>query len=137
MTKISLELKEPLRWNKSIFHHFQRSFNCQKLSQTRECTFKLFWKSLYKKWSFPLRISTARVTKSAGNCRFSHIYWRYPSWKASLFVQWIQNYSHPPYIWNFCRLQFQNASACGGYGTCPLRKASHILWYITSKIMAY
>ena len=28
---------------------------------------------LHKKWSFPLRISSVNVTKSAG---FGHIYWR-------------------------------------------------------------
>ena len=27
-----------------------------------------------KKWSFPLRISSENVTKSAGNCGFGHIY---------------------------------------------------------------
>ena len=26
-----------------------------------------------KKWSFPLRIPSVNVTKSAGNCRFGHI----------------------------------------------------------------
>ena len=31
-----------------------------------------------KKWSFPLRISSANVTKSAGSCRFGQIYWRNP-----------------------------------------------------------
>ena len=31
---------------------------------------------LHKKWSFPLRISSVNVTKSAGNCRFGHIYWK-------------------------------------------------------------
>ena len=30
--------------------------------------------SLYKKWSFPLSISSVNVTKSAGNCGFGHIY---------------------------------------------------------------
>ena len=34
--------------------------------------------SMYKKWSFPLRISSVNVTKSAGNCGFGHIYWRNP-----------------------------------------------------------
>ena len=29
---------------------------------------------LHKKSSFPLRISSVNVTKSARNCRFSHIY---------------------------------------------------------------
>ena len=33
---------------------------------------------LHKKWSFPLRISSVNVTKYAGNCGFSHIYWRNP-----------------------------------------------------------
>ena len=32
--------------------------------------------SLQKTWSFPLRISSVNVTKSGGNCRFCHIYWR-------------------------------------------------------------
>ena len=46
-------------------------------------------KSLHKKWSFPLRISPVNVSKSAGNWRFGHIYWRNPQWKTSFFVQWI------------------------------------------------
>ena len=29
---------------------------------------------LYKWWSFPLRIALVNVTKSAGNCRFGHMY---------------------------------------------------------------
>ena len=32
--------------------------------------------TLHKKWSFPLRISSVNVTKSAVSCRFGHIYWR-------------------------------------------------------------
>ena len=40
-----------------------------------------------KKWSFPLRISSVNVTKSAGNCRLGHIYWRNSEWKTSFFVQ--------------------------------------------------
>ena len=31
-----------------------------------------------KKWSFPLRISSVIVTKSAVNCGIGHIYWRNP-----------------------------------------------------------
>ena len=44
MTKalISWEQKEILRWNKSIFHHFQRASSYQKLSQTLECAFKSY-----------------------------------------------------------------------------------------------
>ena len=35
-------------------------------------------RGLHKKWSFPLRISSVNVTKSAGKCGFGHIYWRNP-----------------------------------------------------------
>ena len=35
----------------------------------------VFSAELHKKWSFPLRISSVNVTKSAGSCGFSHIYW--------------------------------------------------------------
>ena len=42
---------------------------------------------LHKKWSFPLRISSVIVTKSARSCGFGHIYWRNPWWKTSFFVQ--------------------------------------------------
>ena len=44
--------------------------------------------ALHKKWSFPLRIFSVNVTKSAGICGFGHIYWRNPSWKISFLVQW-------------------------------------------------
>ena len=37
--------------------------------------------SMHKKWSFSLRVSSVNVTKSAGNCGFSHIDWRNPSWE--------------------------------------------------------
>ena len=40
-------------------------------------------------WSFPLRISSVNVAKSAVSCGFGHIYWRNPQWKTSFFVQWI------------------------------------------------
>ena len=44
------------------------------------------------KWSFPFRISSENVTKSAGNwsskCDQIHIYWRNPEWKTSFLVQW-------------------------------------------------
>ena len=36
------------------------------------------WQTLHKKWSFPLRISSVNVTRSAGNGGFGHIYWRNP-----------------------------------------------------------
>ena len=46
-------------------------------------------KLLHKKWSFLSRIFSVNVTKSAGNCRFRHIYWGNFQWKTSFFVQWI------------------------------------------------
>ena len=42
-----------------------------------------------QKWSFPLRISSVSVTKSAGNCGFGHIYWRNVQWKTLFCVHWI------------------------------------------------
>ena len=33
---------------------------------------------LYRKWSFPLRISSVNVTNSTVYCGFGHIYWRNP-----------------------------------------------------------
>ena len=35
-------------------------------------------RTLHKKWSFPLRISSVNVTKSAVSCGFGHLYWRNP-----------------------------------------------------------
>ena len=45
-----------------------------------------YYKHWTKKWSFPLRISSVNVTKVS--CGSGHIYWKNPSWKTSLFVQW-------------------------------------------------
>ena len=39
--------------------------------------------SLYKKWSFLLRISSVNVTNQAVFYGFAHMYWRTPQWKAS------------------------------------------------------
>ena len=50
-----------------------------------ECT--LDSHTLHKKWSFPLRLSSVNMTKSAVSCRFGHIYWRNHNWKTSLFAQ--------------------------------------------------
>ena len=41
--------------------------------------------TMHKKWSFPLRICSVNVTKSAKNCGFDDIYWRNPWWKISFF----------------------------------------------------
>ena len=39
---------------------------------------KIEFVTLHKKWSFPLSISSANMTKSAVSWEFDHIYWRYP-----------------------------------------------------------
>ena len=44
--------------------------------------------TLYKKWSFPLRISSVNLTKSAGNCGFGHIYWKNPERKTFFCAVW-------------------------------------------------
>ena len=47
-------------------------------------TFRVSWGSpLRKKWSFPLRIPSVNVTKSAVCYGFGYIYCRNPSWKTS------------------------------------------------------
>ena len=50
---------------------------------------KLSWTftTLHKKLSFPLRISSVNVIKSAVSYGFGHIYWRNPYWNTSFFVQ--------------------------------------------------
>ena len=45
-------------------------------------------RTLHKKWSFPLRISSVKVTSFVVSWGFGHISWRNPLWKTSLFVQW-------------------------------------------------
>ena len=45
------------------------------------------WRRTAQKWSFPLRISSVNVTKSAVSCGFGHIYWANPLWETSFFVQ--------------------------------------------------
>ena len=44
--------------------------------------------TLHKKWSFPLKISYANVTKPAATWEFGHIYWRHLKQKTSFFIQW-------------------------------------------------
>ena len=73
--------------------------------------------ALHKKWSFPLRISSVNVTKSAGNCGFGQIYWRIPKWKTSFFVQ--------------CRkpcLEF--SSNMKVFSRVPNKRIQHMLWLL-------
>ena len=41
---------------------------------------------LHKKWSFPLRVFSVNMTKSAVFCRFGYIYWRNTYRKTSFFA---------------------------------------------------
>ena len=71
------------KWNESIWLNSQNDFS--KLRNIKINSFKSLCKSMdwftisvHKKWSFPLRISSVNVTKSAVSCWFGHIYWRNP-----------------------------------------------------------
>ena len=60
--------------------------------------------TLHEKWSFPLRIFSVNMTKSAGNCGFGHIYWRNPQWKTSLYCAvLILNYFHVA-LFQYCTI---------------------------------
>ena len=48
-----------------------------------------------KKLNFLLRIASVNMTKSAGNCRFGHIYWRNPPWKTSFSARWMLAHLRP------------------------------------------
>ena len=56
-----------------------KSINASKTSLKRNNT--------VQKIKFSVKISAINVTKSAGNCRFRHIYSRNPEWKISFFAQ--------------------------------------------------
>ena len=78
-------------------------------------------KALYKKWSFPLSISSVNVTKSAGNCGFGRIYWRNPQQKTSFFVQWNSKNSDLKSLEVTFAILEQNPcdpNPCGSYGNC-------------------
>ena len=44
--------------------------------------------TLKKKWSFPLKISSVNVSKSAASYGFVRIYWRNAKWKTFFFVHY-------------------------------------------------
>ena len=59
----------------------KKTFKGNKNNQTPFITKELrkeIYTTLHKKWSFPLRVSSVNVTKSAVACGFGHIYWRNP-----------------------------------------------------------
>ena len=75
----------------SIFYGLQQGFvfgDFTKVSQPFNANYDLLllWSffcllakwTLHKKWSFPLKIFSVNVAKSAVPCGFGHIYWRNP-----------------------------------------------------------
>ena len=63
---------------KSLDHEIQRASSNMESIANIVRNGALLKLTLHKKWSFLLRISSANVTKSVGNCGFGHIYWRNP-----------------------------------------------------------
>ena len=61
---------------------------------------------LHKKWSFPLRISSINVSKSAVSCEFCHIYWN-PSWKLHFLC------SDPKFIYAGINIKIQVSKYSG------------------------
>ena len=60
-------------------------FTAVVLNFNKFLTIDFIKQTLHKKLSFPLRISSINVTKSAVSCGFGHIYLN-PQWKTSFFV---------------------------------------------------
>ena len=55
-------------------------------------------KTLHKKWSFPLRVSSVNVTKSVENSGFGHIDWRKPKLKISFCA--VKDLDEAVFTWN-------------------------------------
>ena len=104
--------KEPyggFRSNLACFRTYLKYFKYCKSKKVIKIQLSLYYQILIwlspnrtKKWSFPLRISSVNVTKSAWNCGFGHIYWRNSQWKTSFFVQChgrMLNNTHLKIIW--------------------------------------
>ena len=70
-------------------------------------TYQKLLQTLHNKWSFPLRISSKNMTKSAVSCGFDHIYSKNPSWKTSFFVRRskiLYFLNHPLTLWSDSRV---------------------------------
>ena len=68
---VNFEYVNPKRWLFSQESSIKDAWQGHTYSSWQKLT-------MHKKWSFPLRISSVNVTKSAGICGFGHIYWRNP-----------------------------------------------------------
>ena len=58
----------------SLVHQFLHTCN----NTVRDVFNRFIYTYTAQKWSFPFRISSVNVTKSAVSCEFGHIYWRNP-----------------------------------------------------------
>ena len=63
------------------------SVNCTLGCNGLTCTLITPLLSLHKQWSFPFRVSSVNMTKSARNCGFAYINWGKRSWRTSFLVQ--------------------------------------------------
>ena len=77
---------------KSEFEQFSRS-------ELSRIYFSKNLQSVHKNWSFPLRIFSVNVTKSAGNGGFGHIYWTNLQCKSSFVVLCILFTNIQEFIW--------------------------------------
>ena len=63
--------------------------------------------SLHKKWSYPLRISSVNLTKSAANSGFGHIYWRNLNGKLRFLCRVLFSFSFYFYLYIHTHLSME------------------------------
>ena len=80
--------------------------------------------ALHKKWSFPLRISSVNVTKSAENCGFGHMYWRNHQWKTWFLCSEVHLKQFP----NLKPWGHDAVSSCACIATLHVRVKLHRVW---------
>ena len=68
---------------------------------SNQIIFFIIQHALNKKWSFPLKIFSVNVTKSAGNCGFVHIYWRNRNGKLFYLFYALHAPKPSPHYWKF------------------------------------
>ena len=78
---ISRGQRELFRWKKKHFPQFFKCFLSVKNWKIADINFKTSIDTPHKIWSFPIRISSVNVTKSAVFWGFGHTYWRILSGK--------------------------------------------------------
>ena len=77
-----------MNFTKECFFNFHRLRHfLTSIKQIEREKHRTMLTALHKKWSFPFRMSSVNVTKSAVSCGFGNIYWRNPEWKTLFFLQ--------------------------------------------------